>query len=186
MNLIYPRIARDQWSLMLTLALAGGLVGGLYGIANDEITFTLGPEYFTTVKFKQFAWADLGLPRRLFVAEIGFLAAGVVGFFAGWLMARLAVPAWPRAIAVRRVAVGFAIILCTGLAGGTAGWLLGRAHDSDFSNWQSILEDHHVTDARAFVLVAYIHNASYLGAVAGLLIALGWFAASRRARDSKK
>jgi hypothetical protein len=181
MNLVYPKIARRDWKPMIGLALTGGLVGALYGVVNDELTYTLGPEYFTKVKFRQFAWADIGLPPRLLVAEIGFLAAGAVGLSAGWLMARIAVPNSARAVAVRRVAAGFALVLGLGAAGGMAGWLLGRAHDADLSIWQPLLDEYGINDASAFVLVASIHNASYLGALTGLVLALGWLVRQRRA-----
>jgi hypothetical protein len=171
---------------MIRLALAGGLVGGIYGVINDQITFTLSPEYFTNLKFHQFAWANIGLPPRFFVAEIGFLAAGAVGAFAGWVIGRIATPVWPPALVIRSATACFAIMLAFGIAAGIAGWVLGGAHDADYSNWESILTGHHVTDAPAFVRVAYIHNASYLGALAGFAVSVCGLLWKRRGNYPEK
>ena len=74
---------------MLGYAGLGAVLAGLYGILHDEITYTISPEYFTRLKFYQFDYADFGLPPRVLVAEIGFLATWWVGFFAAWFLARL-------------------------------------------------------------------------------------------------
>jgi len=168
---------------MLKLTLAGAVVAGFYGILHDQITYTLGPEYFTRMKFRQFAWANIGLPPRIFAGEIGFLATWWVGAFTGWALARIAVPAWPPRIAIRRVAIGYAVVFASALTAGITGFLLGcaRRNDPDFSNWDIFISMFQITDAPAFVLVAYIHNASYLGGLVGLLAAIGWLAWKRAA-----
>ncbi len=180
-NFLYPKIPPRQLALMLVLAVAGGLVAGLYGIAHDQITYTLGPEYFTRMKFHQFAWSNIGLPPRLFAGEIGFLATWWVGAIVGWALARIAVPAWPPRTAIRRVALGFAVVFAFALAAGLTGFLLGhsRKADPDFSNWDGYLIPLHIRNPGDFVLVAYIHNASYLGGLIGLIVAASWLALSR-------
>ena len=96
MNILYPKIRRDLLLAMLGYALVGAALAGLYGIIHDQITYSISSEYFTRLKFAQFRWADFGLPARIFVAEIGFLATWWVGFFAGWFIARISVPAFSR------------------------------------------------------------------------------------------
>lgn len=91
MNLIYPRLPPGAVRVLLALAWRGALIAGLYGIVHDQLTYTLSPEYFTLLKFRQFAWADFGGPPRLLVAEIGFLATWWVGALAGWLIGRVTV-----------------------------------------------------------------------------------------------
>lgn len=45
---------------MLGLCVVGSLIAGTYGILHDQVTYSIGPEYFTRFKFEQFAWADWG------------------------------------------------------------------------------------------------------------------------------
>src|SRR5437773_893001 len=73
----------------LRLALLGAAIAGAYGAVHDQVSYTISPEYFTKVKFHQFAYADFGWPPRVFAAEVGFLASSLVGLIAGWLLARL-------------------------------------------------------------------------------------------------
>lgn len=52
-----------------------------------------------------------------------------------------------------------------GAAAARAGWYNQQA-------WGGTLETLGVSDAHAFVTVAYIHNGSYFGGLAGLMIAM--------------
>jgi hypothetical protein len=47
MNLFYPRISLRQIGQMTAFGVAGALAAGVYGVAHDQITYSLGPEYFT-------------------------------------------------------------------------------------------------------------------------------------------
>src|ERR1035441_9525373 len=74
MNVLYPKIPFAALPAMLAYAAGAAVLAGLYGIAHDQLTYSISPEYFTRLKFPQFHHADFGLPARVFVAEIGFLA----------------------------------------------------------------------------------------------------------------
>ena len=74
MNVLYPKIRLDLLPAMVGYAAAGAILAGLYGVVHDQVTYSISPEYFTRLKFTQFHYADFGLPARVFVAEIGFLA----------------------------------------------------------------------------------------------------------------
>ena len=174
MNIFYPQFRLSLLPSMLGYALLGALVAGIYGIAHDQFTYSISPEYFTRLKFFQFHYADLGLPPRFFVAEIGFLATWWVGLIAGWFLARVALPAFPpvqaRSHIFRRFATIGACAFVASLLGYGLGLLLGT--NSDFSRWQGFASQRGIVDLRSFVRVAYIHNASYLGGLIGLIIAL--------------
>ena len=174
MNILYPKIRLRLVPTMLGYAALGGVLAGLYGVLHDQITYSISPEYFTNLKFDQFHWADLGLPQRIFVGEIGFLATWWVGFFAAWFLARITVPALPPEVAFRYALRGFAIVFAFGFAGGVVGYVLGliRLTNSDYSSWDDFRLCYDLTDVPSFVRVAYIHNAGYLGGLIGAIIAI--------------
>jgi hypothetical protein len=174
MNILFPTIKLRYLPPMLGITLLGGIVAGLYGILHDQITYSISEEYFTKLKFHQFHYANFGWPVRLFVAEVGFLATWWVGAFSAWFLARIAVPAWPFPIALRRCLTGFLIIFSFAVLAASLGFALGLHHTQDYSYWQEMCMALGVTDIPAFVRVAYIHNASYLGGLLGLLAAIAY------------
>lgn len=173
MNLLYPKIAWRLLPSMLAYAAFGALIAGSYGMIHDQVTYSISREYFTQLKFIQFHYADFGLPRRLFVAEIGFLATWWVGFFAGWFMARITVPTLSPKAALRLVVTGFLTMFGCALAGGATGFQLAMLFDVDLdSGWRMLATILGVHDTAAFVRVAYIHNGGYIGGAIGLILDL--------------
>jgi hypothetical protein len=174
MNLLYPNVRLSWLPAMFGTACIGALIAGLYGIAHDQITYSISPEYFTRMKFNQFHWADLGLSPRLFVAEIGFLATWWVGFVGGWFLTRVALPACPPRAAFRLSLRGFFIMIGCASTATITGYLYGitqdpRPNNSGLADFAASIG---IADVRDFVRVAYIHNASYLGGLIGLIAAL--------------
>ena len=172
MNIFYPRIRFALLPDMLGYAVVGSLLAGCYGILHAQVTYSISHEYFTRLKFSQFHYANLGLSHRVFVGEIGFLATWWVGFAAAWFIARITVPAFPRTAAFRHSLRGFLIVLAFALASSIVGYVLGILHGSDYSAWEVLTSTLGVVDLPGFVRVAYIHNASYLGGVIGLIAAI--------------
>jgi hypothetical protein len=186
MNLLYPKIRWACLPAMLGYAAAGAMLAGIYGIAHDQFTYSISPEYFTRLKFEQFHYANFGLPERVFVAEIGFLATWWVGFFSAWFLARLSVPAFPPRLARRYIMRGFLVVLAGGLAGLAVGYLLGiqwmpPPPDSD---WHCVGAALGIVDLQSFVRVAYLHNCGYLGGLIGVVAALIYVA--RRRNDQRR
>jgi hypothetical protein len=171
-DILYPRIRFDWLPAILGYALSGAVLAGLYGVVHDEVTYSLSPEYFTRLKFSQFHYADFGLPSRVFVAEIGFLATWWVGFFAGWFIARVSVPAFRRGEGFQHTARGFLIVFASAFLAALGGDVLGRMHGSDYSGWEGLASRLGILDMPGFVRVAYIHNAGYFGALVGLIAAI--------------
>jgi hypothetical protein len=156
--------------VILSLTLLGSLVAGLYGICHDQITYSIAPEYFSKFKFRQFAFANMGLPARLFVSQVGFLATWWVGFLSGLILSTLACLLLPLQTAIQRAAIAFGIVLLGAVSGGLIGEVLGyiRRSDHNFQNWREYAIVLDIKDLPAFVNVGYIHNASYIGGVIGL------------------
>ncbi len=152
--------------------MVGALVAGVYGVVHDQITFSIGPEYFYKFKFQQFAYADFGLHDRIFAAEIGFLATWWVGMIVGWILAKRCLPGQDRPVASKQIIRGFCIVFAAGFLAAVGGYLYGlfQGPEADYSAWRRFLETRGVTDHWSFLRVAYIHNASYLGGLVGLLL----------------
>lgn len=167
MNLLYPKLRRRELLEYLRFAFIGSVIAAIYGIAHDQVTFTLSEEYFTKLKFRQFAYADLGLGPRVFAGSVGLLATWWVGFIAGWFLARLG--STDRAALWR----GFAWIFGGGAAGGGGGFLIGRLTTVDGTpdGWSYIIRELEIERAADFIIVAYTHNGGYAGALVGFLVA---------------
>lgn len=172
MNFLYPKIRFAPLKAMLRYATVGAVFAGFYGVVHDQVTYSISPEYFMRLKFSRFRYADIGLPARAFVAEIGFLATWWVGFVAGWFMAGITVPTFAPTVRFRHTMRGFLIILAFALAASTAGYVLGILHGADYSAWEGLASTLGIVYLPGFVRVAYIHNASYLDGLAGLIAAI--------------
>jgi hypothetical protein len=180
MNLLCPKIPLASLPVMFGYAAVGAILAGLYGVVHDQVTYSISPEYFTRLKFAQFHYADFGLPARVFVAEIGFLATWWVGFVAGWFIARVSVLACSQREAFRCCARGFLIVMTFGFGAAIIGYVLGLLHGPDYSAWQSMASTLAILDLPSFVRVAYIHNASYLGGLFGLVTAIIYLRRQKR------
>ncbi|MFM2176067.1 MAG: hypothetical protein RL015_165 [Verrucomicrobiota bacterium] len=176
MSWLYPTFSFRQFAWMFVFGMAGSVVAGSYGVIHDQITFSIGYEYFTEFKFHQFYYLDQGQPERLLVAEIGFLATWWVGMFAGWFMGRVTLPHWNVSHAARLSAQGMAIMALTALSFAVIAYMIAPETNEDprMPYWRNLLTVSDVIDSVAFVRVGYIHNASYLGGLAGLIGSLFW------------
>ena len=169
---LIPQLQLRKLPAILLVTGCSALLAGFYGVAHDQITYSLSPEYFTRLKFAQFAYADFELPPRLFAGIIGFLATWWVGLIAGWFVARgiFLRAAGPQARALLYSSVLFILgsAALFALLGGTLAALGGYDHAA----WERSLRSLSVENIPAFVTVAYIHNGSYLGGLAGLICTL--------------
>ena len=174
MDILYPRLRLRQIGLMFGSALFGALVGGVYGALHDQISFTISPEYFTKMKFQQFADANFGFPVRVFVAEVGFLASWWVGMIAGWILGRVGFGYGVDKDAERRVLKAFGILIGGAALCGAVGILLGIywTRGVGLADWIDWREELHLEHLREFAIVAYLHDASYLGSIVGLIGAI--------------
>lgn len=174
LNYLVPRISRSDFGAMLLVSILGALVAGVYGVLHDQITYSIGPEYFTNFKFEQFKYADFELGDRITVSCIGFLASWWVGFIFAWFLSRRLIPNQSRYTAYVKIMRGFGIVLGAGVLAGLAGYFYGiwRGPEADYTAWRPLVGRLQITDTWAFVRVAYIHNASYLGGLFGFIAAM--------------
>jgi hypothetical protein len=187
MNVLYPVLPRDRWRTVIRTTLLGVAVAGTCGALHDQVIYAISPEYFTKMKFRQFAWADVGLPPRAFASEVGFLGTWWVGLIAGYVAARLGLAELPPPQRGRCTARCFGIALAVTAAAGLAAALVGYAvtRSGDLRDWADVRYEFGIEDLPNFVVVAYLHAGWYLGALVGLIAAVVYarrcLARSRRA-----
>jgi hypothetical protein len=149
------------------------LIAGTYGIIHDQITYAISPEYYSKYKFEQFGLLHSTLPDRAKAGIVGFLASWWMGIPIGVIVGGLGfihrghwrmfeVTLWSFLLVA-----GFT--LAVGLAGLAYGYYRTASIDlRDYRYW-SIPSD--VVDLRRFLCVGYVHNSSYVGGAASLIVA---------------
>ena len=161
------------------LLLFACLLCGAYGIGHNQISYTISHEYFHAFKFRQFA-----IPPELFDRY----GTAWVGWYASWWMGLAAgIPIVVASLATRTLidfthAFFFAAIIAVTTAAAFAGLAVAYgflfvSSDSLPGFWYPDGLQHPVAFARASLM----HNASYAGAVLGLVFGLIsiWLAAKR-------
>ncbi|MGP0148236.1 hypothetical protein [Pseudomonas oryzihabitans] len=152
-------MARSLGRLLVLIALAAG-----YGALHDQLSYSLGPDYFHCLKFPRFGLLDPDLAPRWRAARVGLQAGAVAGLPLGlallWLARGRAVAdryLWRGAAAVWLGALGCALL------GVGLGWLA-----LELGSVQRVPAC--VQDRQGFLLAAWMHDGSYLGALLGLLV----------------
>ena len=169
---LIPKFSIRDLPILIGFTVLGALIAGTYGIVHDQVTYWIGPEYFTRFKFDQFNWARWTDNDRVFVATIGFLATWWVGAIVAWILTRRMLPNQRRDVAYRKIWLGFGIVFASVLLFGIGGYAYGliRGPDADYSYWDGAFRLYGVTDHWPFIRVGYIHNAGYMGGLAGLIL----------------
>jgi hypothetical protein len=147
------------------------LLSGLYGIIHDQITYSISPEYFTKFKYRQFGFdpARFGGHRQT-VALIGFLATWWMGIFIGILLGLTGLIFRHHRIMRRAIMNGIRVTLVTAVLFAIFGFLWGKYYLVKAGvNWSP---PDGLIDKNQFIIVGSIHNFSYLGGIAGILLAI--------------
>jgi hypothetical protein len=175
MNLLYPKLPISSWRTLALAALAGSLAAGLYGVLHDQVSYSLSPEYFTKLKFDQFHYlTGPSIPERVSAGLVGFAATWWVGTIVAWVLVRVPLLRGRPVPSLRELRRGFLVVFATSFAAAAGGAAWGRfvSPRRDDPDWDAWLEGLGVVDPAAFTLVGCLHNASYLGGVAGTFVAL--------------
>lgn len=169
---------RKILTIFLVAAMAS-VIAGLYGVINDQITFSISSEYYTKFKFIQFNLANennidkIKFPR-IFVAIVGFLATWWFGLVLGFILGlfNLIQTSWQKLFKVSFNALLIAILVTfiTGILGLFYGFFfLSHKPRSNFEEW---FIPYNLENFRNFIAVGSMHNFSYIGGILGLIVAI--------------
>jgi amino acid transporter len=161
-----------KFPALVLFIIVSPLIAGLYGIAHDQLTYTISPEYYTKFKFQQFGLVDTvyeaNVPHpRLYVSVVGWMATWWVGIPIGLIIGLIGLM---HKGTKRMLQISFkAILLATvvTLLTGLVGLAYGKFHlaQTGVSWWLP----ENLLDTKNFIAVGSMHNFSYLGGLLGLL-----------------
>jgi hypothetical protein len=154
------------------------LAAALFGAAHNQISYSVGPDYFHSLKFAQFGIAE-GTAPRVGAAQVGALASwwmGVIVALPAFLYGLLAVPTARSYLAAGLGGIGLVLVLSTFAA--VAG-LLGGMVSAGTGLLDGRLVVPEGVDRADFLRAGFMHDASYVGGALGALVA---FWPMRRAR----
>lgn len=158
------------FTLGLIISLAP-LIGGIYGVFHDQITYTISPEYYTKFKFYQFGLMDIGneaiFPHpRIEVSIVGFLATWWMGVQIGSILGLVGLIHKDRREMFIITLKAFLVTVGVAFATGLIGLAYGELYLSDVGvNWWL---PENLIDKQSFISVGSMHNFSYLGGLIGL------------------
>lgn len=156
----------------LLIIVIAPILGGLYGILHDQLTYSISPEYYTKFKFFQFGLMDLGneaiFPNpRIQVAIVGFLATWWMGLPIGLILALVGLIHTSRKKMLRTTMAAICVVAVVAFATGLIGLAYGSVSLADRGvDWW--LPDN-LIDKKSFIAVGSMHNFSYLGGLTGLI-----------------
>lgn len=158
-------------TLLLIIALAP-LIGGMYGIIHDQLTYTISPEYYTKFKFYQFGLMDAGkeaiFPNpRIQVSLVGFMATWWMGLPIGLILGFVGLVHKDSKQMFRVTMQAIIVTVIVAFATGLIGLVYGKLYLANKGvDWW--LPDN-LIDTKNFISVGSMHNFSYLGGLTGLI-----------------
>ncbi len=158
-------------TLILIIGIAS-LLGGLYGIIHDQLTYTISPEYYTKFKFYQFGLMDMGneaiFPTpRIQVSIVGFMATWWMGLLIGLILGLVGLIHKNNKQMFRATIKAIIITVIVAFATGLIGLTYGKLYLADTEvNWWL---PENLIDKKNFIAVGSMHNFSYLGGLTGLI-----------------
>lgn len=158
--------------ILILIIILAPLIGGLYGILHDQLTYSISPEYYTKFKFYQFGLMDEGneaiFPNpRIHVSQVGFLATWWMGLPIGLFLGLVGLvhPSSKQMFWVTLKAILLTVLIA--FATGLIGLAFGKLYLAEAGvNWWL---PENLIDRENFIAVGSMHNFSYLGGLTGLI-----------------
>ncbi|MEL7344756.1 MAG: hypothetical protein AAFN59_07835 [Pseudomonadota bacterium] len=160
---------------------AACLLAGVYGVLHNQISYSVGPDYFHAFKFRQFR-VPIDLHGRMGAALVGLRASWWMGLVIGGPLAVLSL-FHPAPQAARRafayIAIGIVVLT---LAVGLASLAIGVPDRFRAMVWVP----GQVENAQGFMRAAWMHEITYgaslLSLFIGLIMMIWMVIRARRAR----
>ncbi|MEJ8802153.1 hypothetical protein [Pontibacter sp. H249] len=162
-----------KFLILLLILVIAPLLGGIYGIAHDQLTYSISPEYYTKFKFYQFGLMDMGneaiFPNpRLEVSYVGFLATWWMGVPIGLILGLVGLIHRDGKSMFKATMKAFSVTMLvafiTGLLGLAYGYFCLSATSIDWWLPENLI------DKVSFVSVGSMHNFSYMGGLVGMIV----------------
>jgi hypothetical protein len=155
--------------LLITLA---PLIGGIYGVIHDQLTYTISPEYYTRFKFIQFGLIEQGSQStieqpRILVSIVGFLATWWMGVPIGIVLGFTGLIHSTAKKMFRITMQSFGVAMAIAFLCGIFGLAYGRFHLAITGVDWWLPEN--LADRTSFIAVGSMHNYSYFGGILDLL-----------------
>ena len=171
-------------ALILILIIAP-ILGGVYGVIHDQVTYSISEEYYTKFKFIQFGLENWGLGEnigtilnpeikldnpRFGASIIGVLATWWVGMIIGIILGLVGLihrngkMMFKTTMKALFITVGVALL--TGITGLGYGKLFLIENKPNWYLPETLI------DLDSFIMVGSMHNFSYLGGLIGLIIGI--------------
>lgn len=163
------RILQKVGVYLLMLVLAA-VVAGIYGMLHDQISYTFSEEYFTQFKFKQFGIPWAYEAPRLGASYVGALATWWMGILVYILLGLFGFMFHSPKQMASNLSKSFLVVIGVALLTGLAGLALGyyQVNNQTVSQYMQWVRPG-VSEPIQFIRVGFMHNASYLGGLTGLL-----------------
>lgn len=161
--------------ILILIILIASLIGGVYGILHDQLTYTISPEYYTKFKFYQFGLMDLGneaiFPNpRIEVSAVGFMATWWMGIPIGLILGLVGmihkVNKQMLVVTLKAIVITVIVAFITGLIGLAYGKFY--LANTEVNWWMP----ENLIDKKSFIMVGSMHNFSYLGGLFGLIVGI--------------
>lgn len=171
-------------SLILILIIAP-VLGGIYGILHDQITYSISPEYYSKFKFIQFGLENWGLGENIGTIEnpeiqlenprfgagiVGTLATWWVGMIIGIILGLVGLIHKSGKMMFKATLKSFVLTIGIALLTGIIGLGYGKLFlTENRPNWNL---PENLIDFDSFIMVGSMHNFSYLGGLLGLIVGI--------------
>lgn len=158
--------------ILILIIVIAPLIGGLFGILHDQLTYTISPEYYTKFKFYQFGLMNIGneaiFPTpRLQVTAVGFMATWWMGLPIGLILGLVGLVHKDSKQMFHSTIKAIIITIIVAFSTGLIGLVYGKIYLAQIGvNWWL---PHNLIDTDNFIAVGSMHNFSYLGGLTGLI-----------------
>ena len=177
-----------KFGILILIIILAPIIGGLYGILHDQLTYTISPEYYTKFKFYQFGLMDLGneaiFPTpRLQVSVVGFMATWWMGLPIGLILGLVGLVHKDSKIMFQTTIKAIIVTVIIAFATGLIGLAYGKIYLADTGvNWWL---PENLIDTKNFIVVGSMHNFSYLGGLTGLIAGIIYSIRKKRKIDNE-